>query len=294
MYLNLKYHIASLVAVFLAMGLGILIGSALPGDDVLAVHQQQLAGKLEAKMYTLSQKNNSLQSKVNLLETENNIKSQFENQVLPALVFQKLKGRSISIIATSGNDMTEGLLKTLTLAGAEVKSINLLNFSAVRDEDELLKILNWPSEDKTKIIEKLSHEVSKSIVEGHTENIKKLEDENIVKVNGYYGVYLSDVILLGGSHEKGNQKARKIDSSIAKYFKERGINVYGIEESGVFYSYMNEYQKMGLTTVDNIDTIAGQVALVYAISGKPGHYGIKPTAKRLLPVMDYGVEVIVR
>ena len=33
----------------------------------------------------------------------------------------------------------------------------------------------------------------------------------------------------------------------------------------------------------SIDLISGRVALVYALNGSEGNYGIKPTADRLLP-----------
>ena len=51
--IDLKYHIASIVAVFLALGLGVIIGSTIVGDDLLVDQQQKLIERLEEQFYTL-------------------------------------------------------------------------------------------------------------------------------------------------------------------------------------------------------------------------------------------------
>ena len=44
--------------------------------------------------------------------------------------------------------------------------------------------------------------------------------------------------------------------------------------------------RVRLTTVDNIDTVYGQVSLVMAMYGYPGHYGIKQTADAFIPPLE--------
>ena len=38
-----------------------------------------------------------------------------------------------------------------------------------------------------------------------------------------------------------------------------------------------------LATVDNVDQLSGQVALVFALGGAEGSFGVKETRRRLLP-----------
>ena len=38
-----------------------------------------------------------------------------------------------------------------------------------------------------------------------------------------------------------------------------------------------------LSTVDNLDFVSGQVAMVFALVGAEGNFGVKGTADRLLP-----------
>ena len=53
MIIDFRYHIASLAAVFLALGLGILIGSSLLSDEKLYEQQGKLVDRLEADLASL-------------------------------------------------------------------------------------------------------------------------------------------------------------------------------------------------------------------------------------------------
>ncbi len=74
-----------------------------------------------------------------------------------------------------------------------------------------------------------------------------------------------------------------LDLPLMNYFLAQNIPVYGVETSDVDYSYMKQYQKLNVSTVDNIEMIPGQLSLVMAVYGKPGNYGIKTTARQLMP-----------
>jgi hypothetical protein len=94
--IDLKYHIASIVAVFLALGLGVIIGSTIVGDDLLVDQQQKLIERLEEQFYTLKDRENEL------LE-DNNYKEQllynYENYsqaLLPAVVNGRLKDYKVA------------------------------------------------------------------------------------------------------------------------------------------------------------------------------------------------------
>jgi hypothetical protein len=43
------------------------------------------------------------------------------------------------------------------------------------------------------------------------------------------------------------------------------------------------YQDRGISTVDDLDDVAGLTALVYVLAGAKGDYGVKPIAEALVP-----------
>lgn len=290
MFLNLKYHIASLAAVFMALGLGILIGSIAMGNDTLLRQSQHLTLNLESQLELLRHKNESLQAKLWSMEAENNTQKQFEKQVFPVLVNNKLINRNIVIIETGGYSYSEELAGIMTSAGAEIKiTTSIIKGFDIHHKDEIISKLKWDNIDENKLFEKAAREISRAILIGDHETLNILADEKILKFSGQGGFPVDDVIIIGGSRDKKIFKAESIDFHIIDFYKSRGINVYGVEQSSAAHSYIKEYQKKEITTVDNIDTIPGQISLIYAICGKPGQYGIKSSARKFLPTLDYEV-----
>lgn len=290
MFLNLKYHIASLAAVFMALGLGILIGSMAMGNDTLLRQSRHLTISLESQLELLRQKNESLQARLWTMEMDNNTQKQFEKQVFPVLVNGKLMNRHIVVIETGGYSYSEELAGVLKAAGAKIKiTTSIMNGVDINNKDELLTKLKWDNMDEKKLFEKVAREISREILSGDHDTLNTLADEKVLKFSGQGGFPIDDVVIIGGSRDNKIFKVESIDFHIIDFFKSRGINVYGVEQSSADHSYVRDYQKKGITTVDNIDTIPGQISLIYAICGNPGQYGIKSSARKLLPTLDYEV-----
>ncbi len=290
MIINLRYHIASLVAVFLALGLGILVGSTMLGNDALTKQQKQLADKLMVQMEQLRQKNEAIEARANALEMDNQKQKQFEKQVLPLLVRDRLSGYRLAIIETNSYGFPDDLISTLRLAGAEVTSITtILNGFYINGQKETLeRRLGWSNLSNEQLTTRLAGEIARGLVGDNSKVLDILVDENLIKITGDYGVPLDGVIIIGGSQDRDMVRVQTLDLPLIDTLLQFKIPVYGVEETNVLYSYMPDYQKKRITTVDNIDTIPGQVALVVALTGKPGHYGVKTTAQKLLPELDEG------
>ncbi|HBV96861.1 MAG: hypothetical protein JL50_15230 [Peptococcaceae bacterium BICA1-7] len=290
MFINLKYHLASLVAVFLALGLGMLIGCAVPWEDSLANSQSQLTTSLESQLDQLKKNNQSLRSRIGSLEMQNNIQVKFERQVLPTLVSDRLKDRNIAVIDINGVAAPAELTGTLKAAGADIHSVTLLGELDFSPEGiSRADGNNWAVETEKSL--RIGREISRAVLTGDTAIVDVLAP---IKKEGLYGGRLTDVVLIGGRRDSGESRPKSLDGDIIDYFLSQNINVFGVEESCIPVSLMNLYQGKKITTIDNIDTVPGLVALVYAIEGRPGSYGIKSTAKKILPDIDYGVVVNAR
>ncbi len=70
--------------------------------------------------------------------------------------------------------------------------------------------------------------------------------------------------------------------------KDAQTPVVGAERADTQPSSIGFFKSNGATaTVDSVDLISGRVALVYALSGSEGNYGVKATADRLLPTLRH-------
>jgi hypothetical protein len=74
-----------------------------------------------------------------------------------------------------------------------------------------------------------------------------------------------------------------LEGGLLDGFEATGVPVVGVERSGTDPSSIPLYRSHGLASVDDLDQTAGSVALVYALRGANGSYGVGTTANRLLP-----------
>jgi len=80
-----------------------------------------------------------------------------------------------------------------------------------------------------------------------------------------------------------SKSAGEFDGGLISGIAAVGIPIVGVELSNAEPSQIPWYQSKDLSSVDDLDTTAGQAALVYALTGSHGSFGVKPTADSLLP-----------
>jgi len=287
--INLRYHIASLVSIFLALGLGILIGGIMLKSDFLAARQKQITDRLEEQVGQLRQNNKAMLAQVNSLQAKSDLQKDFARQTLPFLVKGCLEGYKIALVETSSYGIPDDLIFALQSAGAKIQSITtvLKDFQDKPDQEFLVGKMGVKKLNGNELSARIAGEIGRAIVAGDNMTfMKNLVETNMLKLTGEYGGALNAVIIVGGSRDSETLKTQTIDLSLIDYLLARKIPVYGVEETDVLYSCMKEYQKKRISTVDNIDTIPGQVALVLAMSGKPGNYGVKSTAQKIFPSLN--------
>lgn len=306
MIIDLKYHITSLAAVFLALGIGIVVGSVMLGNDTIVMQQERLTDSLEGEMRLLRLDNQQLKKKINDLELSTERQGVFAKGILPDLLENRLTGMTVSIVDTANTGKADSLAKTLEMAGAEVRSITtVLRNPVVRGaggQQKLMEYLGLRNNSAEASAAALAGQVGRGIFPGDNEIVMGLmEQAGLISrttgkmvepdegpeasANAVGNEPVDAVVILGGTSRSNQQKPmiKQIDVSIIKYLQKNGLTVFGAEAAGAAVSYMSTYQRLGITTVDNIDTIPGQVALVLAMDGRPGNFGIKSTAKSLLP-----------
>lgn len=290
MIVDIRYHIASLAAVFLALGLGILIGTSMISSDAITQQQKKMIEGLEKEFNVLREENK--ENADALMQAQEVIANhqKFDESVLPLLVKGKLEGRKIAVIDINYNKEHDGLLSALRSAGADLQSVTVVNLGLLKDSSlsrQTAGMLGKENTDPDEYLANLAKLLGEAVTTGaHSDLIVFLDDNEIATVTGTYGHPLQDVIVIGGSHNKDENYAKVFDLNLIKTLQKAGCTVYGTEDSDVEISYINYYKKAHVTTVDNIDTAHGQLALIQAMNGYPGHYGIKETAENFLPPLQ--------
>ena len=290
--IDFKFHVFSLVAIFLALGIGIVIGITLVGDEALVKEQKVIIDRLEEDFKMLRGQSRETQKEVAAFKNSNNTYQKFVQAILPALVKDRLKGQNVVIITTSHYECIDSLINSLYLAGANVISSTKFNTSFnFSDQKARLLIYEKLGIKTTKSSSQLAIDVAEYIAHGILHGLEPkiltfLEEIDIIQFKGGFADSLDSVIILGGSQNKRDNLAKLIDLPIISYFLKAEVKVAGTELSEVPYSVVPLYQTKKIITVDNIDTAIGQAALILALDNMPGHYGIKSTADCILPPLD--------
>ncbi|HEX2954237.1 MAG TPA: copper transporter [Bacillota bacterium] len=295
MIIDIRYHIASLVAVFLALGLGILIGSALLGNDALINEQEKIISRLEKEFDRLKAEQKSKEELVREKDNLLAIDQRFSKAVLPTILNGKLADRRIAIIRSNDStdlQISKDLSNIFKAAGADVSVVATIkkwpNLSDPVERQATAQVFglnptksHWMEELFSTIIEELSLGRPSPL-------LTSLQNQDYFAMNNIENHGPVDtIVFLGGENIADNIQNKRIDLYMIDAAKRAGLTVVGAEPAKTPVSYMGSYRKKGLTTVDNIDMAPGQVALVLALAdGKRGDYGIKEGAKLLMPEVN--------
>ena len=287
--IDLRYHIVSIVAVFLALGMGILIGSSIVSDDLMVTQQQKIIDRLEEQFSTLREHENNL-----LAENagQSRIIGNYENfsqGMLTPIVKDRLQGRNLAVVVSGDQEIPANLINSLTIAGANVNSqtVVLSNIN-MKDAGLREKLIKFYALDQAVASDVLRQRVAVSVGLLLTNKLsleaqKFLEDNNLIKTSGIYMSPVDTVILIGGTDKLSTSFPESFDTSLINTLMSEGKALVGVESSKVKFSYMSSYQKYNMTTIDNIDLSLGQISLVLAMTGEPGDYGTKSTATKFMP-----------
>ncbi|HKM39774.1 MAG TPA: copper transporter [bacterium] len=275
MFINTKHLVITLIAVFIALGLGILIGFQLDSNQIILQQQQELIETLELTFDELTQTNHALEAQIHTLQLRQEQDQAFIAAMAGDYLRQRLSGQNIVIVQTAIDHNYPELTQCLQLAGAQVvASISITDKTPLENETDS-QVLNPEHPLPILIADAISH--------NQTEGIINLFRQGLMEVGGTFASPPDYVILAGGSN-KATTRPELLDMPLIRELKQRSIPVIGVESSELEYSYIDYYKKEWISTVDNVDTIMGQTSLVLVLTGQNGNYGIKASANTLVPL----------
>jgi len=279
--IDLKYHLISLVAVFLALAVGMLMGSSfIAGTSVKGLEQQ---------FARLRTENRQQRDVIESLRNQGAKQMEFGRAVAPMLVDSRLAMQRVAIIQTGDySEATQSAKSILEQAGASVSSVTTLSY------------LDSPAAEKriSEAIEEITGEVETGDLVGrmlgilancvatgsNREVLQVFEKHDLLTLAGDYEHRASRVVLVGGSRRRENIQSERADLALIDKLHEAGVvTIVGTEPADAVSSYIPIYHSKSIPTVDNIDQPTGQVALVYAVAGETGNFGIKKSADRVVP-----------
>jgi hypothetical protein len=276
-----RYHATSLIAVFLALAIGILIGAEFGGDALTSTRKN-----LEASLVNNLQ---DARSKSDELNGQLGRSNEFADRVYPVLTGARLEGRRIAIVALGGlpSEDTNAVEEALGPTGAK-----LVGVGVVREPVDL----NGLAGDLTKTrftdlkrnpdsLSALGAGVGRQLVLGGTLP-EVVRSHLFSRASGSFGRLDGVIVVRNQPQDLGplqRTTTGTLESGLMSGIAGTRVPSVGVENSTADPSSISFFQANDLSSVDDVELTAGQVALVFSMLGAEGSFGVKASADRLLP-----------
>ena len=286
MFINIKYLVITVISIFLALGIGILIGIQVDSQDIIFEQQEITVQKMENKFDELNGLNLDLQNQIKQLSSANELNENYIKNVFPDYIKNKLTDLHIVIVETTDDYTYTSMRQSLKIAGADVTSVTLISerllYISDEEQNQLMEHFGIDENVIPVVLKKIAETTGGKY---SADDIAFLIEKGIIYVNGDLQKPADYIVIAGGSRDKNN-KHEVIDIPLIKEVKKLSLPLIGVETTTVENSYIELYKKEKLSTVDNVDTIIGQTSLVLVMTGKEGHYGVKKSANSLMPFVN--------
>ncbi len=276
-----RYHATSLIAIFLALAVGILIGAEFGGRALTETRknlEQSLVGNLQ-----------DARSRADDLSGELGRADEFDEKVYPVLTRDRLQGKRIALIAMGGlsSEITSAVEDALGPTGATLVGVGVVrepvDTHSLAGELSRTRFANIQLDEE--VLTELGIGVGRQIVVGGPLP-ELVRGQLFSQASGEFGTLDGVIVVRSQPEEMGpiqRATATQLETALLKGITATRIPAVGVESTSTEPSSVSFFQGNNLSSVDDIDTTAGQVALVATLNGAEGSFGVKSSADRLLP-----------
>ena len=278
---DFRYHVASLLAVFIALVIGILVGIGLSGRGFVSDAERK---NLEARISDLRGQRDSAQSAVDLANQRQAVADAYLADTYPTLVANRLKGIRVAVAFVGSIDQTVDRSVVQAVRDAGGRIVRVRAFKIPLDvkgvEDVLAKrpgLQAYAGKDR---IRDLGRGIAGELVGGGKTPLLDALGDSLLDERDGSGQPPVDAIVLSRPVPPQQGATEQFLAGLYDGASSSGVPAVGVERAGVTSSAVPAFTKSGLSTVDSVDTAPGRLALVLELAGAaPGHYGVSPTAK---------------
>jgi copper transport outer membrane protein MctB len=278
---DLRYHVASLVAVFLALIIGIVVGVGISGkgfvsDSERSLLNQQIAD-LRGRLDSATRRSTDLARSQRAAQT-------FVADAYPTLMAGRMTGIRIALVFVGHIDgRTRSLVEeALDDAGGapplRVRALKLpIEFTDLRGALSPRPALATLATERR--AGELGRRLGEELVAGGDSPLWRLLSANLVEERSGNDRPPVDAVVVARTVPAQSGVTAKFLAGFYSGLASSGVPAVGVERTKTADSAVDAFAKRELSTVDDLDTQTGRLALVLLLGGAtPGRYGLKQTA----------------
>jgi copper transport outer membrane protein MctB len=271
---DLRYHVASLAAVFFALVIGILVGVALASHGLGSAERNKLEDELKNANNEISGLRGTAQEYTN--------DSKFVSSAYGAVMTNRLRGKRIAVLYVGrvDNGVGDAIRRTLEDSGAtmtRMRAISVpINAHAVENALAKRSALAAFTVGPKRFVN-LGRELANEFVTGGPTPAWDALEDQLVEVRSGGRRPADAVVIVRTAPPQVGRATAQVLGSLYGGLADGPTPVVGVEFRGTYPSAVQTYKHYGLSSVDDLDISIGRVALAVLLSSDNvnGHYGLQ-------------------
>ncbi len=313
--IDFRYHLVSIVAVFMALAIGIVLGTG--------PLREPIRENLKANTETLRKSNDDLRAQLRTLQDQVDYDQRFASAVLPDLLGGRLQGATVLLVVAPGaaDATVSGLGEAITTAGGRIAGTLTLTSTFIdpaqsgelgrladryRPAGVELAAQDSPAERAATVLASLLLTTAdvgpgQQLAPEAQAALSGFEDGDLVKVKALQAV-ASMAVLVAPAQPPAESDAASRDAqvllAVARRFDAASLGTVvagtGADAGGTgLVAVLRQSDAAGrVSSVDTADTVIGQAAAVLALAeqrlGRAGQYGSGGGADQPAPAATPG------
>jgi hypothetical protein len=286
---DLRYHVASLAAVFLMLVVGILIGVGISGRGFVDDAERD---RLNGRIAALEEEVEAATATAEDFELRQRVAEAFVEGAYPVLAEDRLDGRRVAVLVLGPVDPSLRVIEQAieTDAGGRVARMRAVTLplrvdaveAAVSSHSELG---GYVGEEQ---LGNVGRDLGRELAAGQETPLWDVLESEIVEVREGSLADPVDAVVVMRTAEPEQGAGSRFLAGVYQGLGSAGVPVVGVEPTRVEQSAIPVFQRHRLSTVDGVDTPLGQLALLLLLAGAdPGDYGVRDTAEDgILPPIE--------
>ena len=278
---DLRYHVASLVAVFAALLIGLLVGVALASHGLGNTERKRLEDDLRRAQV----QNDTLQTRLDSLSEEGAGDSAFVNNTYEAVMANRLKGKRVAVmfVGSVDGDTRSAVTRAITDASGSPARVRAVKVPI--DSRALSRALStgrpflaaYAGRDQ---LTKLGHALGQEYVAGRDTPLWNSLLNLLVEERVGSSKTPADAVVVVRTAPAQTGETALFLKGLYSGLRDVGVPAVGVERTANNGSSIKTFRTEHISTVNNIDERAGKLALATLLSDGTvaGDFGAPPAA----------------
>lgn len=278
---DLRYHVASLAAVFLALVIGILVGVGISSGGFVQKGERRI---LNNQIDQLERELDAARARTGEILRAHRAATTYVEDSYPLLMANRLSKRRVALVFVGPVDagLRDLVERTLVDAGAgatlRMRAIrvpmDMKGLGDLLDERPALARYGRPEAAR-----ELGRRLAQELVRGGRAPVWRLLSPQLVAERSGNEELPADAVVVARSVPAQRGPTSRLLRGFYEGLAAGGLPAVGVETSRASATAVDAFDKAGLSSVDFVETEVGRLSLALLLAGaRPGSYGLKATA----------------